>query len=207
MLGRSARRRCTRDRRSTAGLPRRLLSTGGGSPRGAVGVSLTRPDRRAAQPVWPASLAREAQRLSADLAAAASSSSAVVTGHTTPNLADVGGASVRLRLAQPLGEGGYLLGIRSREHAHGWLPAVAGVPGAHRSDHLQFFRWRASRSEPWRALNTPRPGCARLSQAIAAQTTTGSSATASRNACSSAGPFSGSSTRPVQRRGMRMRSW
>ena len=93
---------------------------------GGVGVSSTWPDRYAAQPVWDASLAYEAQRIAA---AATTCRSAVVTGHTTPNLADVGGASVRVRFDLPLEEGGYLLGIRPLAHGHRWLPAIAGVPG------------------------------------------------------------------------------
>jgi hypothetical protein len=96
------------------------------------GVSSTVPDPHAAQPVWPASLACAAQHIAAESTAAACST-AIVTGHTTPNVADVGGASVRLRLDQPLREGGYLLGIRPLAHERRWLPAIAGVPGPSQS--------------------------------------------------------------------------
>ena len=98
---------------------------------GGIGVSSTCPDPYAAQPVWDASLACEAQRIAA---AATTCRSAVVTGHTTPNLADVGGASVRVRFDKPLEEGGYLLGIKPLAHGHRWLPAIAGVPGPCNAD-------------------------------------------------------------------------
>jgi len=65
---------------------------------------------------------------------------ALVEGHTTPAVADIGAASVRLRLVQkqnvsiqgmdlPLKDGGYLLGIRSSMQGRRFLPAIAGVPG------------------------------------------------------------------------------
>ena len=71
--------------------------------------------------------------LSAQRIAAASSPSAIlattVTGHTTPAVRDVGGASVRLRFGSgsaAVSSGGYLLAVRSEQQ---WLPAIAAVPG------------------------------------------------------------------------------
>ena len=108
-------------RRVVQQLQRRLLAT----ERRVVALSSTVPDTASAQPVWPAVLAQRAQQLAAT---AAGPTLATVTGHTTPNVADVGGASLRLRFADPLGEGGYLLCIRPVGQGW-WLPAIAGVPG------------------------------------------------------------------------------
>ena len=53
-----------------------------------------------------------------------------MTGHTTPAVRDVGGASLRVKfpLNCSLDEGGFVLAVR-REPDLGWLPAIAGVPG------------------------------------------------------------------------------
>ena len=55
---------------------------------------------------------------------------ATVEGYTTPAVADVGGASVRLRFPREvdhLESGGYLVCVRS-PGAGAFLPAIAGVP-------------------------------------------------------------------------------
>lgn len=95
---------------------------------------------------WPAAAARHAQLLSAS--AAADAKLWAVTGHSTPNLADVGGASVRLRHLGGEGnflpDGGYLLGIRvareGRGTEGGWLAAIAGVPGDRGPDDHGNYR-------------------------------------------------------------------
>lgn len=77
---------------------------------------------------------------------------AVVEGYTTPATADIGAASVRLRLLQkqqlasslsfdlPLRDGGYLFGIRSPVYGGRFLPAVAGVPGQQGLDRFGSSR-------------------------------------------------------------------
>ena len=109
----------------------RLLTT-----QGVVGLSATAPNAGSAQPVWPAALVRQAQLLAA---AAGPPALAAVMGHTTPNVADVGGASLRLRFADPLAEGGYLLCVRPTQSSQ-WLPAIAGVPGERGPDDHGNFR-------------------------------------------------------------------
>lgn len=95
-----------------------------------------------AQLEWPAAAARHAQLLAAS--AAAEAKLWAVTGHSTPNLADVGGASVRLRHLGGEGnflpDGGYLLGIRVAREGAGWLPAIAGVPGDRGPDDHGSYR-------------------------------------------------------------------
>ena len=78
---------------------------------------------------WPASVAAAAQHRAATLASGGEEVlHATVSGHTTPNLQDIGGASVRLKLPRTLEEGGYLLALRPAPGL-AWLPAIAGVPG------------------------------------------------------------------------------
>jgi hypothetical protein len=60
----------------------------------------------------------------------AAGDAARVAGFSTPAVRDVGGASLRVRFAQPgsIEDGGYLLAIRAAPE-NAWLPAIAGVPG------------------------------------------------------------------------------
>ena len=67
--------------------------------------------------------------------------SAIVTGHTTPALADIGCASVRLAVDDAhlnLREGGYLVALG--RPGHKLLPAIAGVPGNRGPDRYMQSR-------------------------------------------------------------------
>ncbi|CAE7220934.1 unnamed protein product [Symbiodinium microadriaticum] len=61
--------------------------------------------------------------------------SATITGYSTPSTADVGGASLRLRVSDPkppmAGQGSLALAVR-RVETEPWLPAIGGVPGHHK---------------------------------------------------------------------------
>lgn len=112
----------------------------------AVGMSRAKiAPVHAVQIAWPASAVRVSQGL---VASAAERSSWKVTGHTTPNLADVGGASVRLRHMGDqesfLKDGGYLLAVKrtggASPEGRGWLPGIAGVPGDRGPDDHGNYR-------------------------------------------------------------------
>ena len=86
---------------------------------------------------WPI---RAALDLQDRLLAEPHTCAAVVTGHSTPAVEDVGGASLRIALAlaseHELEAGGWLFGIRrtgARQNgtASSFLPAIACVPGEH----------------------------------------------------------------------------
>ena len=67
--------------------------------------------------------------------------SAIVTGHTTPALADIGCASVRVAVDDAhvsLREGGYLVALG--RPGHKLLPAIAGVPGNRGPDRYMQSR-------------------------------------------------------------------
>lgn len=101
-------------------------------------------------PSWPRSRVIAASRLAEAQALSGASRllEARVEGHTTPAVADIGAASLRLRFggtaqpddAAPPKDGGYLLGIRLPEHGHRFLPAVAGIPGRQGLDRFGCSR-------------------------------------------------------------------
>lgn len=120
--------------------------------RSFVGLTHTTPSVHGLHVQWPARVIRQAQDEAARLHSSASAVwSAIVIGHTTPNLADIGGSSVRLRFdcrstEGCLQDGGYVFGLRPlplhRVHnaAFRWLPALAGVPGERGPDDHGNFR-------------------------------------------------------------------
>ena len=124
-------------------------------------VRLTRASaasRHAIQLSWPVAAAKQAQQLAAAAAAQRRVDRWEVTGHSTPNLTDIGGASVRLRRlvvgdgssssstageAALLPDGGFLFCMRpaqTADHEYRWLPAIAGVPGERGPDDHGNFR-------------------------------------------------------------------
>jgi hypothetical protein len=56
-----------------------------------------------------------------------------VVGSSTVSVADVGGASLRIKIPEETRDGGYLLMIRA-PGSRAWLPAIAGVPGRRYDD-------------------------------------------------------------------------
>lgn len=97
----------------------------------SVALSATKPTFQ--MPVeWPVGIALRLARLASDCH---EPTRATVQGFSTPSTTDVGAASVRLRIPEPLEgvfaeQGSVTLGVR-RAGTEAWLPAIAGVPGHH----------------------------------------------------------------------------